>query len=202
MTRPTRVAASLTDAKPNIKDDKKRNYVSVGGSKIGNFNIPVNFNEILKQSKQLMRDVKLSELKQAPLPAFWYGFSGLAPFVLPPVSYLFFGYSSILGCLQLTYGATICSFLGGVKWGYHLKEDSNMTWESLGLAVLPQAIAWIGLMMPQTLGFVMVSGGLLVSAYCDLTRMKYPNWFRAMRLCLTIPAVISLLFAAILCIFH
>lgn len=202
MTRSARVATSLTDAKPNFNDDIKRNYVSVGEKKSKQFNVPVNFQDILRQSKQLIKDVHLSELNKAPLPAFWFGFGGLAPFVLPPLSFLLFGYSPMLGALQLTYGATICSFLGGVKWGYHVKEDSELTWESLGLAVLPQTIAWIGLMMPQTLGFIVVTGGLLASAYCDLTLMKYPNWFRAMRLFLTIPAAISLLLAALMCIFH
>ncbi|CAH1404682.1 unnamed protein product [Nezara viridula] len=202
MTRSARVTTSFADAKPNLIDNSKRNYVSVGERKSKNFNIPVNFSDILKQSKQLLRDVQLSELNNAPLSAFWYGFGGLAPFVLPPLSFIIFGYSPFLGALQLTFGATICSFLGGIKWGYLLKENSCMTWETLGWAVIPQTVAWISLLMPQTLGFIMVSGGLLLSAFCDLTMMNYPNWFRAMRLILTIPAVIGLLITGLMCLFH
>ncbi|XP_014271675.1 transmembrane protein 69 [Halyomorpha halys] len=200
MTRSARIATSFVDVKLNLKNDNRRNYVSVGERKGKNFNIPVN--DIMQQSKQLLKDVKLSELHNAPLPAFWYGFGGLAPFVLPPLSFILFGYSPFLGAVQLTYGATILSFLGGIKWGHHVKENSSLTWESLGWAVIPQSIAWISLMMPQTLGFIMISGGLLVSGYCDLTMMKYPNWYRAMRLSLTIPAVISLLLTGLMCLFH
>lgn len=183
----------------------QRRYLSQGEIKASVAKeFSLDFKHIAAQTKEIINNVKMTDLKEAPQPAFWYGFGGLVPFVLPSLSFLVFGYSPFLACAQLSYGATICSFLGGVRWGYTVDVKSSIqpTWETLGFAVAPQLIAWVGLLLPQLLGFVMVSGGLAAAAYMDLVSSVYPPWFKALRLCLTIPAVVCLLFSALLSLFH
>ena len=199
----TRVTSIVTEKKQNQQDFLKRNYASIGDRKNKNFNIPnLDFTNILNKSKQLFKEIQLSELANAPQPAFWYGISGLAPLVLPPLSFIIFGYSPFLAGAQLAFGAALCSFLAGVNWGFILEQKSKLTWETLGLAVGPVGLAWLSLLMPQTLGFVLLGGSLLTSAFLDLTTVAYPQWFRAMRLSFTIPAVICLLLTAMMSLFH
>lgn len=199
-----RVTTTSTFTKTFNEDGDQKRYLSLGSKNSSQKQFSLQLQNIVTQSKELFHNVKFSDLSNAPQPAFWYGVSGLIPFVFPPLSFLIFGYSPFLACTQLAYGATICSFLGGVKWGYTLDDKSphKPTWENLTYAITPQCIAWLGLLLPQTLGFLLVSGGLVAAAYIDLTTANYPAWFRAMRLGLTVPAVFFLLLSALMSLFH
>lgn len=160
--------------------------------------------DIVNEVKKLLTEVKFSELSSAPQAAFWLGVGSLLPFVLVPVSSIIFGYSSFLTSAELAYGATMCAYLGGMKWGYTLEEKSphKPSWENLSYAIIPQGMGWLALMLPQTLGFLVISCGLLGSTFIDLTQAQYPSWFKAMRLCFTPIAVIFLLFAALMRLVH
>lgn len=196
---------TTSSCEKTLNEDIQKRYLSLDNKKFTDQKqLSFQLSNIVSQSKELLQTVKFSDLSAAPQPAFWYGVAGLVPFVFPPLSFLLLGYSPFLATAQLAYGATICSFLGGVKWGYTLDENSphKASWENLSYAITPQCIAWLGLIVPQSVGFIVVSAGLAAAAYIDLMTASYPPWFRAMRLALTVPAVLCLLLSALISLFH
>ena len=135
-------------------------------------------------------------LKSAPLPALVLGFSGLIPFVLPAAySVVTMSCSAEIAYAQVAYGATILSFLGGVRWGFTLTETdvAKPDWVNLTHSVTPSLIAWVGLLMPLQASLGCVISGLLLAAAVDgRAKSGYPAWFRSLRLYLTTFAVVSL----------
>lgn len=137
----------------------------------------------------------VKELKRSPVPALVLGASGLIPFVAAP------GYMIISSMFmpsicfaQMAYGATILSFLGGVRWGFSISEESVLRpgWISLGVSVVPSLVAWGGLMMPHPLSLFVVMGGLAGAGYYDMVSWAYPPWFKGLRFILTFVAILSL----------
>jgi hypothetical protein len=152
----------------------------------------------------LFKEIQFKELATVPTPAFWYGMTGLIPIWFPPLASLLFGFSPMLGTLQVTYGATLCAFLGGVKWGYSV-PDAKLhapTWENLGWSIIPQCIGWVSLLLPEQLALLTISAGFALSAYVDLTTANYPPWFKTLRLALTLLAVTGFLFTFLLRLFQ
>ena len=102
---------------------------------------------------------------------------------------------------QLVYGATILSFLGGVRWGMLVSgagADLPPTWSQYGWSVTPSLIAWVGLLVPSfSAGCLLTVSGLVAAAVVDLQTASYPPWFRALRFILTFFAVISLLMSVV-----
>lgn len=186
------------------KPENRRNFSLDSIWSVGRKQVDLHMQNILLQSKGILKTVKMSDLSAAPLPAFWYGVGSLVPFVFPTVACLFFGYSPFLATAQLFYGATVCSFLGGMKWGQATVEKGSQppTWENMGYSVVPQVMAWTALLLPQTLGFLCLITGFLAAAYIDLTSPYYPPWLKASRLVLTLPAVLFLFLTCLLGIFH
>ncbi|XP_065350269.1 transmembrane protein 69-like [Cloeon dipterum] len=148
----------------------------------------------------------LKGLKDSPSPALLYGLSGLIPFVAVPVYTLSSGtFCPLMGSIQLWYGASILSFLGGVRWGHALHPASaGMTFENLGVSVAPSLVAVAALGLPYAPGVLTVATGLTGAAYFDLARSKssYPHWFKSLRLVLSSVAVASLLSALALSYTH
>uniref|UniRef100_A0A224XZE0 Putative conserved plasma membrane protein n=1 Tax=Panstrongylus lignarius TaxID=156445 RepID=A0A224XZE0_9HEMI len=145
----------------------------------------------------------MKDMAKAPEPVFWYSTVAILPFIVPPVSFLIFGYSSFMATLQFTYAATLSAFAGGMKWGYALNETEHKpTWENLGWAIVPQMLGWFGLMLPQPVGFLLVTVAIAVSTFIDLTATCYPCWFKAIRLALTIPALLCLAITFLFRVFH
>lgn len=135
------------------------------------------------------------QVRHSPKPALALGFSGLVPFVAIPAYMMSTGiYEAELAQAQLFYGASILSFLGGVRWGLTLPEGSSQppNWHNLGYSVVPSLVAWLGLLAPHSFGMLTVMGGLGVAGYLDLAMWGYPEWFKGMRFCLTFIAVLSL----------
>ncbi|CAG2241076.1 unnamed protein product [Mytilus edulis] len=95
---------------------------------------------------------------------------------------------------QMAYGATILSFLGGVRWGFSISEESVLRpgWISLGVSVIPSLVAWGGLMMPHPLSLFVVMGGLAGAGYYDMVTWGYPPWFKGLRFILTFVAILAL----------
>ena len=143
----------------------------------------------------------LSDLKQlpsAPTPALALGLAGLVPFISAPVYMYNAGFFlPEIACAQLAYGASILSFLGGVRWGMLVaggRADLPPSWSQYSWSVTPSLVAWCALLMPGvSAGCVMSSIGLLAAALVDLQQPGYPSWFRGLRFILTFFAVISLL---------
>lgn len=133
-------------------------------------------------------------LQEAPAPAFYLGFAGLTPFVLPALFCLgSLSYSPLLAIMQVTYGATILSFLGGIHWGYSLhNKASPSNWRNLGYSVTPPLIAWVGLLMTPEFGTLMLMAGLSFAWRWDMKVKSTPSWFRALRVCLSVGALLSL----------
>ncbi len=55
---------------------------------------------------------------------------------------------------QLAYGASILSFLGGVRWGMLVTPGTPITgsWLQYSYAVAPSLVAWSALLMPPVAG--------------------------------------------------
>ena len=128
-----------------------------------------------------------------PTPAVYLGSGGAIPFVsLAAVSCLTDHYSSILALGQLSYAACILTFLGGVHWGKELKENpENPNYQTLTYSVLPSLYAWSSFAMPYHLGLFYLSTGLLGVAYCDIKDTTLPQWYRKLRVPLTMLAASS-----------
>ena len=108
---------------------------------------------------------------------------------------------------QTFYGATILSFLGGVRWGLTLPPGSsqNPDLQNLGYSVMPQLWGWGTLVVAHyvdchVVGHVGVMLGLAVTGYVDLSMWGYPAWFKGLRFCLTLGAVLSL-WTSLMCSF-
>lgn len=152
------------------------------------------FDEFLGAFKNELSKFSLSDLKKSPNVHLLYGAGGLAPFILPPLQMLVFGYTDGMAWLQLAYGATILSYLGGIQWGATLPDSSKPlpSYEALGLAVAPQLVAWVSLLLPVPLGLITTSTALTATLAVDLLKQNYPPWFKSLRIFLTLGAVGSL----------
>ena len=138
----------------------------------------------------------LKEVRRAPVPALTLGLAGLSPFVSIPTYFSMNGvFSPTLAFAQVAYGASILSFLGGVRWGFSVADETSasVNWQNLGYSVTPSLIAWTALLLPLKLSIFTVAGGLTFAAYLDVTMQGYTSWFKGLRLLLTFVAVISLL---------
>lgn len=137
----------------------------------------------------------VKELKRSPVPALVLGASGLIPFVAAP-GYMIFSsmFMPSICFAQMAYGASILSFLGGVKWGFSIAEESILRpgWINLGVSVVPSLVAWGGLMMPHPLSLFVVMGGLAGAGYYDMVTWGYPPWFKGLRFILTFVAILAL----------
>lgn len=164
-------------------------------------NDPDLIEEARKRFKHMLSQVDWKEVMKSPQPALVYGAAGLIPFVFPPVAILLNGaFLPNLAFVQLAYGASILSFLGGIKWGFAVPDNSHqkLSWDNLGQSVSLSLLAFGSLVLPPWIGTLTLVGGLGASAYIDITSPGYPQWFKAMRLCLSAVAIGSLLFGLFL----
>ena len=154
----------------------------------------------IKNSKTSLEKLiwsNLMSVRHSPTPALTLGLAGLIPFVSVPLYIAMTGtFSASLAFAQAAYGASILSFLGGVRWGFSVAESSSsstsVTWRDLGYSVTPSLIAWGSLLLPPYLCTMPVAFGLLFTAYSDVVMGGYPTWFKGLRLLLTFVAVLSL----------
>ncbi|GAB1608948.1 transmembrane protein 69-like [Argonauta hians] len=146
----------------------------------------------IQMAKSLM-----GELKDAPMPPMILGASGLLPFVsFPFVMYCSGVYLPDLALLQVTYGAVILSFLGGVRWGTTccLNNVVKPDISNLVPSILPSLGAWIAIQLPSPLACLALVGGFTSLAYYDMTFPAYYPWFKALRVVLSGVAVVALMF--------
>jgi len=139
----------------------------------------------------------ITGLRHSPAPALGLGLAGLIPFVAAPAYMYNAGvFLPSIATAQLTYGATILSFLGGVRWGLLASGGPHLppTWSQYSWSVTPSLIAWAALLIPnQTAATTLCAAGLTTALVLDLKQQGYPDWFRGLRLILTLGAVVSLL---------
>ncbi|XP_052774570.1 transmembrane protein 69-like [Mya arenaria] len=158
-----------------------------------NFDQKRNFNDGKSTALTLIKDLK--HITSTPGPALLLGLGGLIPFVAMPVYMVSSGvFVSGLAFSQVTYGACILSFIGGVRWGTALSDNEAVqpNWFNLGYSVTPSLVAWVALLLPTPASLLTLMAGLAGSAYMDLTMLGYPPWFKALRFLLSLFAILSL----------
>ncbi|XP_061859284.1 transmembrane protein 69 [Colius striatus] len=154
-----------------------------------------------KNSGVLRRSMQA--LKDSPKPALYLSLAGLIPFVSVPLLMAIQGtYHPELAFAQVTYGAATVSFLGGMRWGFALPEDSpaKPDWLNLANSTIPLLFAWQALLFKDiTSGAVMLVMALGVALHYDLALLPtYPRWFKVLRVVGTLVMVFSLLATALL----
>jgi len=139
----------------------------------------------------------ITGLRHSPAPALGLGLAGLIPFMAAPAYMYNAGvFLPSIATAQLTYGATILSFLGGVRWGLLASGGPHLppSWSQYSWSVTPSLVAWVALLIPnQPAATTLCAAGLTTALVLDLKQQGYPDWFRGLRLILTLGAVVSLL---------
>ena len=147
-------------------------------------------------SKQVTIFSDLRNITSTPPPALTLGLAGLIPFISAPLYMYNAGFFlPDIATAQLTYGATILSFLGGVRWGLLVRGDDDLppSWSQYTWSVTPSLLAWSALLVPNLMaGYAICSAGLLAAAVLDLKQQGYPAWFRGLRFLLSFCAIVSL----------
>ncbi|KAM9238878.1 transmembrane protein 69 [Leptosomus discolor] len=155
----------------------------------------------MKDSGVLRRSMKL--LKDSPKPALYLSLTGLIPFVSVPLSMAIQGtYYPELAFAQITYGAVTVSFLGGMRWGFALPEDSpaKPDWLNLANSTVPPLLACQALLFKDiTQGAIALVMALGIALHYDISLLpSYPRWFKVLRVVGTVVMVLSLLATAAL----
>ncbi|OCT84906.1 transmembrane protein 69 [Xenopus laevis] len=151
-----------------------------------------------KRELDLLR-YDMKALKDAPKPALYLGLAGLIPFVSAPLLMTVTQcYYPEVAFAQVAYGASILSFLGGVRWGFAIPESSpaKPDWMNLTNSTVPSLLAWLALLFKDNINeaAVLVVMGLGIALHYDLALLPtYPSWFKALRAILTVVAVFSLI---------
>ncbi|KAF1643368.1 Transmembrane protein 69, partial [Eudyptes chrysocome] len=145
----------------------------------------------------------MTSLKDSPKPALYLSLAGLIPFVSVPLSMAIQGtYYPDLAFAQITYGAVTLSFLGGMRWGFALPEDSpaKPDWLNLANSTVPPILAWQALLFKDTThGAIMLVMALGIALHYDVSLLPtYPRWFKVLRVAGTVVMVLSLLATAAL----
>lgn len=105
-------------------------------------------------------------------------------------------YIPILAFTQMAYGASFLSFLGGIRWGFALPEGSPAKPDFLNLAnsIVPVMFSWFAFLISERLSeaITTVIIGLGIALHIELFLLPhYPNWFKAMRIVVTLVAFLS-----------
>uniref|UniRef100_A0A8C8SMA4 Transmembrane protein 69 n=1 Tax=Pelusios castaneus TaxID=367368 RepID=A0A8C8SMA4_9SAUR len=141
----------------------------------------------------------MKSLKDSPKPALYLSIAGLIPFVsVPLVMAIKQTYDPMLAYTQVTYGACIVSFLGGIRWGFALPENSSAKpdWKNLASSIVSPLFAWCALLFKNDLTVIATTVviGLGIALHYDLVVLPpYPGWFRALRMILTLVGALSLI---------
>ncbi|NXY72895.1 TMM69 protein, partial [Glareola pratincola] len=149
----------------------------------------------------LQRSMK--SLKDSPKPALYLSLAGLIPFASVPLSMAIQGtYYPELAFAQITYGAVTVSFLGGMRWGFALPENSpaKPDWLNLANSTVSPLLAWQALLFQDiTHGAIMLVMALGIALHYDVSLLPtYPRWFKVLRVAGTLVMVLSLLATALL----
>ncbi|NWU35075.1 TMM69 protein, partial [Hylia prasina] len=141
---------------------------------------------------------RVETLKDSPKPALYLSLGGLIPFVAVPLAMAVQGtYCPELASAQVAYGAATASFLGGMRWGFALPENSpaKPDWLNLANGTVPPLLACQALLFKDvTQGAVMLMVALGIALHYDISLLPtYPRWFKVLRLVGTVVMVFSLL---------
>ncbi|NXS34848.1 TMM69 protein, partial [Pomatostomus ruficeps] len=159
--------------------------------------LPV-FKRITPSESEAESQKNLESLKYSPRPALYLSLGGLIPFVAVPLAMAIQGtYCPELAFGQLVYGAATASFLGGMRWGFALPENSpaKPDWLNLASSTVPPLLACQALLFKDiTQGAVMLVLALGILLHYDVSLLPtYPGWFKVLRVVGTVVMVLSLL---------
>ncbi|NXQ62723.1 TMM69 protein, partial [Anthoscopus minutus] len=141
---------------------------------------------------------RVESLKDPPKPALYLSLVGLIPFVAVPLAMAVQGtYCPELAFAHIAYGAATASFLGGMRWGFALPENSpaKPDWLNLANSTVPPLLACQALLFKDvTQGAVMLMLALGIALHYDISLLPaYPRWFKVLRVVGTMVMVLSLL---------
>lgn len=151
----------------------------------------------------LLSDQPIGRDDEIPRAALALGWAGVVPFAAGALALWFTAAAgSWVVVPLLAYGATILSFLGGVRWALAFRvrpEDAQA--RQLAISALPSLVAWLAVAMYHrpliALGLLAVAHG--VQGHADVTGIQSigaPAWYARLRLHLSIAAVIALIVAS------
>lgn len=139
-----------------------------------------------------------TDLLAAPPAALWPGLAGLVPFiagalgswVLPDAA------ATWLVNALVAYGAVILTFVGAIHWGLALglvhaedtRPDATSILFGYAWSVVPALIGWAALLLPVTLGLLLLIVGFAVQLFIDARLAavhRLPAWYLGLRLLLT-----------------
>lgn len=145
----------------------------------------------------------ITYLPESPKPALYITLAGLFPFVVPPlIMVMTETYIPILAFAQMAYGASFLSFLGGIRWGFALPEGSPAKPDFLNLAnsTAPVLFSWLAFLISERLSEAVMTViiGLGIALHMELFLLPhYPNWFKALRVVVTLVAFFSFIITLI-----
>lgn len=139
-------------------------------------------------------------LKSHSGPYLIYGVLGLIPFLAPPmVGAICPGLRDVSAAIQAIYAALILSFLGGTRWS--LAAISTRSGPGVvTLTMLPTLAGLALLLLPTQARALQLSGlGLALAAQgvWDTRAQGMPEWYPGLRSRLTLAAMASLMFGAL-----
>ncbi|NXJ03704.1 TMM69 protein, partial [Odontophorus gujanensis] len=149
-----------------------------------------------REPGQLRQSMK--SIKDSPKPALYLSLAGLIPLVSVPLLMIIQRtYHPELALVQVMYGAVIVSFIGGMKWGFAIPENSpaKPDWLNLANSTILPLLAWQALLLKDiTSSAVMLVISLGIALHYDLSLLPtYPLWFKGLRIVVTVVAALSLL---------
>ncbi|NXO37814.1 TMM69 protein, partial [Locustella ochotensis] len=159
--------------------------------------LPV-FKKKIPEESEAESQKSLGSLKDSPKPALYLSLGGLIPFVAVPLAMALQGtYCPELAFAQVAYGAATASFLGGMRWGFALPENSpaKPDWLNLANGTVPALLACQALLFKDvTQGAVMLTLALGIALHYDISLLPtYPRWFKVLRVVGTVVMILSLL---------
>jgi hypothetical protein len=141
---------------------------------------------------------QLYALYSIPRPALSLGIAGLIPFWGLAISIIVFDPPIKNYAIQaeITYGAVILSFLGGIHWGLAAMNERHVNWLCLSWGITPSLIAWGALFLQPFFGLLLLITGFLAAAIIDFrvfTSNSNNTWFGGLRTVLSIGTITALL---------
>lgn len=133
-------------------------------------------------------------MPEARRVAQWLGAAGALPFVAAVGAAWLLPDSRIAHwstTAAFLYGAVILSFLGGIRWGFAVR-DQKARGEAFIVSVIPSLLAWGAILMPLRSGLILLAIGFVGQLVVDL-RLPLPQWFKWLRVALSVVVVTCLL---------
>jgi hypothetical protein len=134
------------------------------------------------------------------------GWAGIIPFVALSLSAVFtIGSISQIWAMDALalYGAVILSFLGGAVWGLTLGHEGEALRpgaQGLLIGIAASLAGFGGALTPLVFGAPLMIAGFVAMLIYDLgaiSRGLLPQWYRPLRIALSVAATGSLAFAAV-----